>query len=144
MARICNPCHVSVAIYRRIAVRDGVRRNATPGVPPFLPKRPPPTAANPLEPSVRSLLIIQCQFVQLPRLESDLKAMLIRDPVPSTPLPHLRSVLLSNLRFTLADPRTYCFTITNIPAGYVWFLWNGSIFFIICTKYTDNTFFIFV
>lgn len=58
-------------------------------------------------PSVRSLLIIQCQFVQLPRLESDLKAMLIRDPsAPSSP-----PVLLSNLRFTLADPRTYCFIL---------------------------------
>lgn len=49
-----------------------------------------------------SLLMIQCQFVWLPRLESDLKAMLIRDTIlffsPSVSLS-----LVSNLRFTLAE-----------------------------------------
>lgn len=98
------------AIHHNTATRDDVTQRDA--------RRPPVsrdilrTAANPLEPSVRSLLIIQCQFVQLPRLESDLKAMLIRDS--SACSPPLPLVLLSNLRFTLADPRTYCFILRFI------------------------------
>jgi len=52
---------------------------------PTVPRGVLHTAANPLEPYARSLLIIQCQFVQLPRLESDLKAMLIQGPAASSP-----------------------------------------------------------